>query len=63
MVDTEAEETMALLSKKDGHYGGTYDSHITIDITVEPGTVPNIKPSISLCTVHNLISTNLIRIN
>ena len=58
--DTTAEDTTAVLSKKVGHYGSTYDSYITLDTTAGPATVPNNNHSITLCTVQNLISIILL---
>ena len=49
--ESTAEDSTAELSKKGGQFGGTYDSHIIM----EPGAVPNNKPSITLCTVQTLI--------
>ena len=64
-VDITTEDTTAKLSKQCGQYGGTYDSHINMDTTAKPCTVPNNRPNITLCTpiVQNLISITFIRMN
>ena len=36
--DTTVEDTTVKLYEKDEEYGGTYDSHITIDTTADPHT-------------------------
>ena len=54
---------MVEFSKNGGKYGGTYDSHNTMDTKAEPGTAPNNKPSITLCIVQNLISITFILMN
>ena len=60
---TTAEDTTAELYKKGGQYGGTYDSHIILYTEAELGTVSNYRPSLTLCTVQNLISITFIRTN